>query len=525
MRRLLLLLALLLLTLVVGQKLDAAPRPQSLKGHSLDIGWNDDWDKKPKRVGRTSRRDGRLGRDFPRLRDDELLFRLRDRDYDAVYLSGDFNEWGESAMTLDESSRRWELSIPVERGSLRYVYVIESDDGSLRRTDPANPERARHDGRWVSEIVVGKDHRVLRPRDNYDDDYDYDFDLVDELFVDFQRVDGFALGLEPGYRSSAPWSPDLRAHLSYGFSSERWSGRFELLQPLTPDGMLGLTLGLHDFTDYTDQTQVADFENMLTSWIFREDHRDYFRREGLAFGLRLRPHADLEFRAELRSDDHSALPVATTAGWNVGRDRFLPNPAADEGTMRSLWARAQLGDELHHVRVEFEHSADEFLSSDFAFTRLAGQLRTRLRLGYWNHLDLRIAAGSELDGELPLQKRFHVGGIGTVRGYRYQSLLTPDPDRPLLAAAPFGGAKSLVFNAEYALGVDHDLAVVLLFDAGRAWEARDADVELGDLSTSAGIGLVLGDNDDDFGLRFDVVRPLEGGSEDIMVQARLARPF
>jgi hemolysin activation/secretion protein len=223
----------------------------------------------------------------------------------------------------------------------------------------------------------------------------------------------------------------------------------------------------------------------------------------------------------MRADDYESVGRVIRAGWG-GREDFLPNPSIDEGFMRSLYAQVRFGSDLDHLWLSWERSNDDFLSSDFEFSQLTLQGRTRLRMGRHQYIDLRGRFGTNLSGTLPRQKRYLLGGIGTVRGYRYQSLLMAAEEGSSL---PYGGERLALFNAEYALGVDDDIHLALFFDSGMAYVDREADVELEDWSSSVGLGVFTGDEDEEVDLRLDLIKPLDDGGSDFMVQGRLKRMF
>jgi hypothetical protein len=533
MRRFLILVLLLVLTLLVGHWMDAdgaclgsgfldstdlamdGPFEASLH-LNLDVSERDLFE--PERASRSHRRV--RSQTYPRARDGEVRFRLRDRGYERVSISGSFDDWREEPMRYDETHDVWEIRLDLGRGVHRYAFVVADERGERLRTDPSNPRRSkRPDGRWVSEIVVGRDGRIDEPYRE-----EVDFDLVHDVGLSYQRVDGWSVWTRPRFTSSEPFSPMLRAHLGYGFKSSRWSLQAVLLQPLTWDDRLRLVLTAYDKTDFTIQTGVGTGENTLSSWIFAEDNRDYYRREGVGFGLAFGLGDEARATVMFRSDDYGTLENRARGNWGWGRDSFLPNPAIDEGTLRSLVAAVRLGSRLRHVAVDYEISDDGLASTAFRFSQLTGQVRTRLRLGRAQYVDLRLKAGTNFSGTLPVQKRYVLGGIGTVRGYSYQSLLVPDPSIPRGPddPAPFGGQRMALLNAEYAFGVDEDVLLVLFFDSGMAFESRDADMGFDAWKSSAGFGIQLGSDDP---LRFDFAKPLESSGSDVVFQVRLNRMF
>jgi hypothetical protein len=77
-------------------------------------------------------------------------------------------------------------------------------------------------------------------------------------------------------------------------------------------------------------------------------------------------------------------------------------------------------------------------------------------------------------------------------------------------------------NAEYTFTLHGDLDLVLFYDAGMAYEDREASIRWEDIKTSAGIGFKL----DEDGLRVNVIQRLDDSQlHDPMVQLRIKRMF
>lgn len=460
----------------------------------------------------------RRAADAPRRVDDVVRFALRDRGYVAAWIETSAQDWRPLPMELDPGTDRWIVELDLPRGRTRYVFVVEDDEGRRRvRTDTANPRRRRDRARdWVSEVELDARDRLVtdeRPRPRRRD-HGADVRLLDDVVLGYQRVDGFQLGFRPRVRANDPWSPEFEGEFRYGFSSDRWSSRLSVVQPLEPRGRIRAHVSVFDRTDTIDRTGVGAWENALATLIFREDAYDWWRSEGLRTGVEFDVRDRVLARMEFRSEDHSSLRRRVIAGWG-GREDFLPNPSIDEGVLRSLFLRVRVGTELDHLFLEVEHADDAMLSTAFDFTQLTAQYRTRVRLGRNAHLDLRARYGTTLAGALPRQRRFVAGGIGTVRGYVYQSLRAGDGP-----GDGYGGEQLLLGNAELVIG-DDDFAYAVFVDTGQVWIDREDAADLDDVVASLGVGVLL---DEDDGLRLDVIRPLEGDG-DVMVQARLRRPF
>ncbi len=464
-------------------------------------------------------------RDHPRRYRDQIEFRYRDKGYESVEITGSFIDWTIRPMRLDEVKGMWIVRLDVEEGRHLYQFIVTDSLETWTAIDPSNPEVKKHPGHgWVSELTVDDAGDVVRfestqkrlMRDEFAREYE-----DDDPGLTYQRVDGLFLYLTESHIGRERFEPSVQGRIGYGFKSERWSAAVTVLQPLLPGSRLMLKASGYGKTDFTDQTGISTSENTLAAIIFKEDFRDYYRREG--GGLSVVFRGPDWFRAEggFRADDYSSMREKTD--WAISRGAFPVNPEIDAGTMRSIFAQAGIGTKWNRVDVDYEECGEDLLGGDFEFRRLTLQTRSRLRVNPGQHLDFRIRLGTNLSGMLPAQKRYVVGGLGTVRGYPYRSLLVADPatERDPNGPVRFGGERLFIANLEYAFDINDHFAMILFGDTGMAWEDRDAGMNPDDWLSSAGIGFQL----DDDGLRLDLIRPLDRGDRDLVVQLRAGRMF
>jgi hypothetical protein len=481
-------------------------------------------------------------KDFPllRCRGDwaEVLFCYRDEDFVAVYLQGSFNDWEPELMEFDREREIWILSIDLDPGRYSYQFVVRDYTEEWVAIDPGNPGAMRDPEQgWVSLVVVnGHDGRRYAGRRVVERELEQLYGDSD-IRLSYQRVDGLLLFSQPSAVSRRPFAPSLQARIGYGFESEEWSLHGTMVQPFTRGGSLLLKLSGYTQTDFTDQTGIGSLENDLAAIFLGKDFRDYYRREGVSVSLVLSPAKRFRLESGIRADDYHSLEK--TANWSLARDDFLPNPAFDEGTMRSLFAHVRVGSDFHHVDVTYEMCREDLLGGDFEFEQLTAQFRGRMLLGPSQRLDFRTRFGTALSGRLPNQKRYVLGGLGTVRGYDYQSLLVPDPeDVPdPEGPAPHGGQRMFLANVEYTIGLDSDRdrdwdgtlnrlfdwcpRLILFFDTGMAWEDREAEIDPEQWKSSAGIGFKPGGG----GLRFNLIWVLDEEQRSPQFQVRLKRMF
>ncbi len=170
----------------------------------------------------------------------------------------------------------------------------------------------------------------------------------------------------------------------------------------------------------------------------------------------------------------TALPL--TLGWaRDGRDSAL---VPTRGSLQRVNADVSVGGDVRYLRSSYQYQQYFPLTKKYT-------LAFNTDLGW----------GRGLKGqEYPLFKNFYVGGLGSVRGFE-QSTLGPTRDTSSTNLAPIylGGAKKLVFNAEFiapfpGAGNDRTLRLFGFTDIGRAF-GENENISVGDLRASAGIGL------------------------------------
>ena len=184
----------------------------------------------------------------------------------------------------------------------------------------------------------------------------------------------------------------------------------------------------------------APLLNSAQSLLGLDDYFDYYWREG--FRWRIGVSLPRRIGLELGFNDEAHSSLEGTDAFNLlDRDWSRPNPAVEEGRLRSLEAGFTWGGPYRpfgmtanrRVEARVEHGSGG-LGGDFSFTRLRlaldGHFKTFLkRRPSPNALDLRLVAGYSL-GELPPQ-RFGAleagmaffspfGTFRTVRGHPFE---------------------------------------------------------------------------------------------------------
>lgn len=467
-----------------------------------------------------------------------LEFTYADADYEQVSVAGTFSDWVRIPMT--KRGDNWVLTIDVPDDTQHYLFSVTDQDETWEAIDPDNTTAINHpDYGWVSvfdfddeEYKSDRRSRNSRRESKRESRRSHRRFVTKELeigqgvaeAVSYQRVDG--LVVNPAVTSIARkgrYGASSRLHGNFGFSSGRFGGGLTVLKPLIAPYTLNLKLAMFDHTMPNNySTGIGNLENSLAALFLHEDYRDYHRSKGVHASLVFRIGKWFRLEGGVRKEDQASL--GTPSIWAAKEGDFRPNPSIDDGHMRSVFLNLGVGGQDSHAMVTYERSGDDLLGGDFEFERVTAKLRGRLELGRDTGFEARLAAGSNLRGELPAQRRFLMGGLGTVRGYVYQSLLVRDPNHVPVPGevAPYGGQRSVLGNLEYYFWVGDEINMSVFYDAGMVWEDRHSDPAWGQLKTSAGIGF---DFDSDEGPRVELIQLLDDRENPYVVQFRLKRSF
>jgi surface antigen Omp85-like protein len=298
------------------------------------------------------------------------------------------------------------------------------------------------------------------------------------------RVDGTAPGLGADvtlFGGATTNHTSVYVRGAYAFGADVWRYAAGVRRSFGPDHLVTAGYERHDLTDTDDLFRRRPIEGPRGRPIPFHIVDDYFRRRGDEAYVFFRPTPRAHLGVSFRNDTHGSLPVVADDSILFFTRRPRPNPESGEGGMRSFlltarWAhreplfsnwqeerdsfllRAPYGTPFEHAqgaRVEatYEVAADG-LGGDFSFHRLTGQGRASRPVGARHTLTGRVIAGLTR-GAPPPQRRFALGGLGTLRGY---------------ALKEFAGEQMVVATGEWMIQTRPRFpALVLFYDGGAAW--------------------------------------------------------
>ncbi len=177
--------------------------------------------------------------------------------------------------------------------------------------------------------------------------------------------------------------------------------------------------------------------------------------------------------ADIPAGTWNSLPL--TLGWSRDRRDSALVPTA--GNLQRVFSDWSVAGDTRYVRANYQFQQYVPLTKKFTFA-----------------FNADLGLGKGLNGQdYPWFKNYYVGGLGSVRGYQQSTLGATYTDRATNNVFYRGGAKRVVFNAEFigpfpGAGNDKTLRMFGFVDAGYAF-ADNQNIDLGLLRSSYGVGL------------------------------------
>ncbi len=230
----------------------------------------------------------------------------------------------------------------------------------------------------------------------------------------------------------------------------------------------------HRVADVDPRARTLGPGNSAAALFFGRDDGDYYRATGGSLTLRPPGTRRESWRLTLSAERHRPLDASTDfslSQWLGGEDDpFRPNVRADAGTeyAAALTVSPWWGSEARGAQAGVELFAQGATGTrDFARTRLVGRAALPLFAGL--RLGAEVAGGAAW-GDVPVQRRWFLGGARTLRGYAGATAV---------GETMYRGRLELARQVRFA-------SLALFSDAG--WAGERNAVELDDALLSAGVG-------------------------------------
>ncbi len=229
------------------------------------------------------------------------------------------------------------------------------------------------------------------------------------------------------------------------------------------------------------------WEGQLTGSYQKAERRSFsLRKTGIVAGInrKLYERSSLSLQYELSRDDvFNVAPEAVLSPEDQGY--------ATIGAVRALTVLDFRDDPFNPKRGTFLSGTAELatlpLGSEVDYYRFTGQGSIYFPVFRRNTFVVSARAGIiqpfGRSSEVPIQKRFFLGGRTTVRGFAEESLGPKAPD-----GTPIGGDVMVNFNTELRIPLLYGFIGAVFVDSGSVWFLRDPAYGF-DMRESAGAGL------------------------------------
>jgi Omp85 superfamily domain len=357
----------------------------------------------------------------------------------------------------------------------------------------------------------------------------------DPLILRYNRVQGLFLGLGiPKWIGGKYNYFALHGFAGYGFKEKKARYQLGLDRWLFNNRDYRFEIGakVYDLTDSRDEWLLSTTENSLTSFFVKDDYHDFYRRSG--YEVHISQNFTIFLKGTLAYRNEQYESVKRNANWSLfnNDDKFRENPAINDGDIRSVYAELYLDtrDNIQLPRkgwfglLGIESSTKGGLNSDFSFNQYTLELRRYQNFGYKERLDMRLKIGSS-EGVLPLQKKYQIGGLSTLRGFGYKDF---QGDRMLLANFEYN-LNPRIFSTDL-LFLD-ELNYVIFYDIGDAWDSNPvkddqwyegfSKLRLTELNSDLGLALTFNNGN----YRISMAKRLDTGRRSLNFIFRIIKPF
>jgi len=395
----------------------------------------------------------------------------------------------------------------------------------------------------------------------------------------YNRVEGLPVTIGPRFRRTTDWGRvDIEALGVLRIAEPmRWD-RSTIGHDARTEVRLGKDYGLvvggrlFDVIEPIEDWQLRNAEAGLLAFVMRRDLRDHYGRHGAEASIGGRIGEELALKAAFGSERWRSVNVRNALSLFNDRTPWRMNPDVDIGTMHLLSLRLDIDTRERvrapwlggwYVAADIERGRGTLNrtlqpifgygpATDVEYTRGFLDARRYTNLSPGTQLNLRIVTAGQLGGnELPLQRKFSVGGPGSIEGYDFRRAPYDADVFTCGGIATMDGRATLCDRIALAqVELRQDFRVnwvrtdwnddwwrpgfngrgqwVLFADAGRGWTVGDGPAEvrfdkgippLSSFRTSLGLGLDFG------GLGVYLAKAVSTPEEQVNVLIRLGRRF
>jgi hypothetical protein len=410
---------------------------------------------------------------------------------DVASISGDINVYGE-----------------VDGDLVSVFGDIYLNSGSVVRGDVSAPFGEIH--REPNVEIKGKSFR------DKDRTKDKKNDLSLDMSVRFNRVEGFTFLPGLRYDDRRGKLPQVSVDGAYAVTLKRWEYDFGIKHRVGKNIGPYFGANLFQWAKTPDAWRLSEDENSAAGLFFKEDFNDFYWARGFSgkTGIFLGQHFEggISYTAERISNLKRTAKKAIFGGNKKFRENWSTELADSASILAMAGDLQEFGVGLSYSNWDDKKTPSKGLSASIDWTKslessddnfdykaVSGQIEARIPVGRDQTLNLRTVGGYS-DDNLPLFKRYFLGGTGTLRGYDYKE---------------FRGNRQLLFNADYIWTFFHsDFGAGLFFDSGKA-AFGGHDFNAAPYKSDVGVSFLIEDS-----FRIDLAQRLDDLDKSPVVFAR-----
>jgi hypothetical protein len=265
----------------------------------------------------------------------------------------------------------------------------------------------------------------------------------------YNRVEGLPVYLGPVFHDSIG-AADLNASVmgiirsadTFHWDSQNLGHRITAEARVGRGRGYGLGVSSYDVMAPVEPWQLSDPDGALAAFFWHRDFRDYFNRHGANATATFNMSTRSSFSAEWSDERWSSARARTVFSIFGNGKAWRANPLMDAGRFHLGVLRANVdtrNDEDNPstgwlIAVEYERGTGRYtdvgptsplgrpdVSPQVTYGRALVDLRRYNRLSPTTWVNARLVLGGWLHGDdLPLERRFSIGGIGTVPGVDFR---------------------------------------------------------------------------------------------------------
>jgi hypothetical protein len=265
----------------------------------------------------------------------------------------------------------------------------------------------------------------------------------------YNRVEGLPVHIGPSFHDSAGAAEFnvsvlgiIRSANTFHWDSQNLGHRIMADMRVGRGRGYGLGVSSYDVMTPVESWHLPDPDAALAAFFGHRDFRDYFNRHGAKATATFNMSARSSFSVDWSDERWSSVKARSVLTVFGNGKAWRANPVVDAGRFHIGVARANIdtrNDDVNPstgwlILAEYERGsgrldaagptsplARPFAPVELTYGRMLVDLRRYNRLSPTTWINARLVLGGWLHGDqLPLERRFSVGGIGTIPGFDFR---------------------------------------------------------------------------------------------------------